>query len=373
MDFDYDIVIVGAGPAGLNAGYCAAKQGASVLILDKKKELGKPVRCAEAVVEDILIDHNIKTTKEIVSNYVNSLTCISSKGKQITFRSDTKGCILDRVKFEQFLGDRAEEQNAKIQLQTTVVGLNRKELVITKNNGKTRDTIKGKIIIAADGVESRIGRWAGIDTTLKVQDIAVCYQYLLSGLELDAQTVEFYWGRKYSPHGYIWVFPKSGASANVGIVTIGKGNKDLKSILDKFVTKRAPNSKKIRKTTGCVPQGMPPERLVKDNVVLIGDAARVAIPVTGAGIGNALSTGKWAGEIAGEIIADNLPIRELTRFEDQMGKIRKKIRRANRIKQKIVRDDDIFDLFFALLAPVPYLYKLSPSLIERFLLKNIRY
>ena len=129
MDYDHDVIIVGAGPAGLNAGYYAAKQGADVLILDKKKELGKPVRCGEAVVENILADFNIEPTDEIISNYVNSLTCISSKGKKVSVKTDIKGYILDRVKFEEYLGNCAKKKDVLIQLETTVIGLNKNRLV----------------------------------------------------------------------------------------------------------------------------------------------------------------------------------------------------------------------------------------------------
>jgi len=370
---DYDIVIVGAGPAGLNAAYYAAKIGAEVLVVDKKIELGKPVRCGEAIVENILKDFNIKSRDEFISNYVNSFRCISSIGKEISVKIKLKGYILDRVKFEQYLGARAEKVGAKIQLDSTVIGLERDKLIVTKDKGKTNEFIKGKIIIGADGVESRIGRWAGLDTVLKPTDIASCCQYLVGNIEVEKNVVEFYWGAKYAPHGYTWVFPKSATTANVGIVTIGKNNMDLKVLLDEFKAMRAPKNEILKFTTGCVPQGIPPKQVVHENVILAGDAARVAIPVTGAGIGNAMLTGKWAGNISGEIISNNLSMNELIRYEKLLNKIRRKIRRASILKQKIIRDNDIYDLLFAIFAPFQYVYDLNPTLAERFLLKNIRY
>ncbi len=373
MNFDHDIIIVGAGPAGLNAGHYAAKSGAKVLILDKKDELGRPVRCAEAIIESIIKDSNIDPKPEFISNYINNLMCVSSKGKIITVKTKLMGYVLDRVKFEQYLGRRAEKNNAEIQLRRTVIGFNKNKLLISKNNGKSQKVITGKIIIAADGVESRIARWGGIDTTLKINDIAVCFQYHMKDIEVDARTVEFYWGQKYSPHGYIWIFPKSENSANVGIASIGKNNYNLKILLKKFLASRSPKSKIVSESFGCIPQCMPPKPVVKNNLILIGDAGRVAIPVTGAGIGNAMLTGKWAGNITGEIITNNLNLNELYKYEKLMDKIRKKIKRANLLKQKIINDDNIFNFYFALLAPIPYIYKLSPKLVENFLLKNIRY
>lgn len=375
MAYDYDIVIVGAGPAGLNAGYFAAKQGAKVLILDKKKELGKPVRCAEAVVENVLPDSEVKPSKDIVSNYVDSFKVVSSKGRILTLNINIHGYILNRTKFEQYLGYRAEKIGAEILLESTVIGFNqnKNKLTVTKNNGKSQRAITGKIIIGADGIESRIGRWAGMIPALNWSDVAVCYQYYLENLELEKRTVEMYWGQKFSPHGYIWVFPKSEDSANVGIVTVGQAKFDLKSYLDKFIKTRAPKGRVVRSGAGCVPQGIPPKHVVKNNILLIGDAARVAIPVTGAGIGHAMLSGKWAGGIVGDIIENNLGIEELSKFDKKMAKIRKKIAWAQQLKKKIQRDDSFLEFLFVIYTPSIYFHKMIPNFVEKFLLNKIRY
>lgn len=373
MDNEHDIIIVGAGPAGLSAGIYAARQGVNVLILDKKQKLGLPIRCGEATIEDVLHDFNIEPTKEIVANKVNRMKLFSSKGKKIELEIELYGYILKRDKFEQYLGKCAQDEGADIQLNTTVTGYNKTDVTITKDNGKTSEKIKGKIFIAADGVESRMGRWAGIDTALKPNDIAVCQQYLLGDIEIDKKTVEFYWGSKFSPHAYIWVFPKSDTTANVGIVSVGSLNVDLGKLLNNFIKTRAPNSKKLRFSAGCVPQAKLPKQVVKDNVVLIGDAARVAIPVTGAGIGHALTTGKWSGEISGEIISKKLDLGILNRYEEKIQNIRKKISRSYILKEKVLRDDDFYEILFALASPLPFFYKFVPELFHKFLLKGVRY
>ena len=375
MAYDYDLIIVGAGPAGLNAGYFAARQGAKVLILDKKKDLGKPVRCAEAVVENVLPDSEVKPSKKFVSNYVDSFKVVSSKGRIITLDINIHGYILDRIKFEQYLGYRAKKIGAEILLDSTVIGFdqNKNGITITKNKGRSKEVITGKIIIGADGIESRIGRWAGMISELSVADIAICCQYYLENLDLEKRTVEMYWGQKYSPHGYIWVFPKSEDSANVGIVTLGQARFNLKSYLDRFIKTRAPNSKIVRSVAGCVPQAIPPKHVVKNNILLIGDAARVAIPITGAGIGHAMLSGKWAGCIVGDIIENNLAIQELSKFDKKMAKIRKKIAWAQELKKKIQRDDNFFEMLFVIYTPFIYFHKMMPDLVEKFLLNKVRY
>lgn len=373
MEYDYDVIIVGAGPGGLLAGEYAAMDGAKVLIIDKKRELGKPVRCGEATIENVFQDFNIPPKNELISNTVNCMKCYSSGGKKLSVELHFKGYILNRIKFEQYLGIRAKKKGAIIQLNTTVIGLKRNKVFFTQNDGKTKESLTGKIIIGADGVESRIGRWAGIDTTIKPRDIGVCYQYVLRNIAIDRSTVEFYWGGKYSRSGFIWVFPKSKNTANVGIVTIGTFNKDLKSQLDSFISTRAPDSKIMRYITGCVPQAKPPKKLVKDNVMLVGDAAHVALPVTGGGIGHAMISGQWAGEIAGKAVINNLNLAALSMFDKKMNKLRRKIKLGYMLKEKIFKDDDIFELLFGLYKPLLLIYKLSPKFVEKYLLKSIRY
>jgi digeranylgeranylglycerophospholipid reductase len=372
---EYDIIIVGAGPAGLIAGLYAVGNGcdAEVLIVDKKTEIGIPVRCGEATVATIFQDFGIKPTKDIVANEVNATKLYSSLGKKIEMTIQLNGYILNRDKFEQHLANQAKEKGVKIQLGTTVVGLSNDKIKITRDNGRTIKTIKAKIIIAADGVESRIGRWAGIDTTLIPKDIAICQQYFLTNIDLDKSAVEFYWGSKYSPHAYTWVFPKSDTSANVGIVSFGSLNLDLNKYLNKFINIRAPKSKKRNLISGCIPQAKPPAQVVKDNIMLVGDAARVALPVTGAGIGNALLTGKWCGEVAGKVIRNDLDIDQLKEYEINFKKIRRKFKGSYRFKEKVLKDDGFYEILFAIAKPLPFIYKFYPDIFHRFLLKNIRY
>ena len=86
--------------------------------------------------------------------------------------------------------------------------------------GKEYD-VRAKIVIGADGIESKVGRWAGIDTALKPVDVETCAQYLIAGADINQEYCEFYIGNEMAPGGYVWVFPKGGGKANVGIGILG--------------------------------------------------------------------------------------------------------------------------------------------------------
>jgi digeranylgeranylglycerophospholipid reductase len=370
----YDIIIIGAGPGGALAAYHAVKKGVKVLVIDKKSEIGKPVRCGEAIISTLLDEYQIKPNSRWISNHISTIRAISSKGRTIQFKTITKGYILDRTNFEKMLISRAEDQGANVMLRTTVTGLSKKGIEVYEADSKNRSSINGRIIIGADGVESRIGRWAGINTTLELKDIGVCAQYQLRNVDLDTDTVELYWGEKYSPGGYAWAFPKNDDLSNVGVILPGHFNYTAQKVLDKFVKLRAPKSKVVNSIVGCVPETIPPKSLVSNNVILVGDAARVSIPVTGGGIGNAMFTGRAAGELAGKIVKNNMDLEELSKYNDQVhANISKRIKRAYKLKQRFIKCENNIERVFIFLKLFAWLHKLAPGFMEKHGFKNLRY
>ena len=369
----YDVIVVGTGPGGANAAYHAAKHGAKVLIIDKKSEIGVPVRCAEAVVSTLLDEYNIKPDPKWIANTISNFKAYSSKGREIILKTRTKGYILDRINFEKMLVARAEAQGAEVMLQSTVTGLSKKGLIVQETNSKKRSFFS-RIIIGADGVESRVGRWAGINTTLALKDIGVCAQYQLQNLELDPNSVELYWGEKYAPGGYAWVFPKNDNLANVGVIIPGHFKYTAQDILDKFVKNRAPKSKILKHIKGCVAETVPPDKLVKGNVILVGDAARVSIPVTGGGIGNALFTGREAGELAGKVIKNRESLDNLSEYNQIVHKnLSKRLKRAYKLKEKFIKSEKNIERIFIFLKLFMWVHKLAPGFVEKHGLKNLRY
>lgn len=370
----YDVIVVGAGPGGANAAYHATQAGAKTLIIDKKSQVGVPVRCAEAIVSSLLPEYDIKPNPKWVANKISNIKSISSKGRIIILKTATKGYILNRTEFEKMLVKRAEDEGAEVLLRTTVTGLSKKGLEVYNAKSKTRSVFSCRIIVAADGVESRVGRWGGLNTTLALKDIGVCAQYQLKNLELDPDCVELYWGEKYAPGGYAWAFPKNDNLANVGVVIPGNFMYTARELLDKFVKWRAPKGKIINSIVGCVPEAIPPASLVKDNLMLVGDAARVSIPVTGGGIGNALFTGRAAGKLAGEVIKDNLSLEHLMNYNQIVHKnLTKRLKRAYKLKERFIRSEKNIERVFILLKPFVWLHRLAPNFIEKHGLKSLRY
>jgi len=179
--------------------------------------------------------------------------------------------------------------------------------------------VKCDLVIGADGVESKVGRWAGINTTLKLKDIESCAQVHLVGIPIERRCVDFYLGNEKAPGGYVWVFPKSKDSANVGIGVMASmmGEKRPITLLREFIDEMFPMGKEAEIVVGGVPISGPIKQTVADNLMLVGDAARVTDPITGGGVINAMKTGNYAAKTALKCHGDeDFSIQALQTYEE---------------------------------------------------------
>ncbi|MDG6221239.1 MAG: NAD(P)/FAD-dependent oxidoreductase, partial [Candidatus Thermoplasmatota archaeon] len=295
---DYDVVVVGAGPGGGMAAWMAAKSGASLLVVDRKKVVGEPVRCAEGTFSSMLDIFDLHQGPWIVNKYDGAI--VKSPGrKDINIKlKRNHGLSLDRALFEQEIVKRAKKAGANFIMERVVTGFDGKSIVLHDGS-----SVSGKVFIGADGVESMLGRWAGITKPLPAEDIAPGAQYVVRGRGWEANMAQIIVGTKISPGGYIWVFPKSKDVANVGAVTNASTGRRAIDILDDYVKKNLPGLEIIKKTGGCVPVGMPLDSAAGKNVMLVGDAGHFASAFGAGGIHSALFTGALAGKLAGEAVS----------------------------------------------------------------------
>jgi digeranylgeranylglycerophospholipid reductase len=213
-----------------------------------------------------------------------------------------------------------------------------------------------EVIIAADGVGSRVARWAGLNTALKLSDVESGIQFKMVGVDFESPSVmEFYFGKKVAPGGYAWIFPKGEDMANVGLGVLGsRAGMPAIEYLKNFV-ERMPGLRKgkiIEINGGGVPVSGPLERTVKDNVLLVGDAARQVNALTGGGIDSSMRAGAIAGEVAAKAIKEGEVSEERLleyerRWRERMGKSLERYYRAKEVFITL-SDDDLDDLAKAL-------------------------
>jgi len=326
MKDNYDVIVVGAGPAGSVAAKTAAKKGLSVLLIEKRQEIGDPVRCAEGVSKEALKKHIAPDPRWICSDMKGS-KIFSPDGTCIQMAEEIAGgevgYVLERKVFDRVLAYESAKAGAEVMVKTRATGLiieNGYVCGIKAMHLGHEYEIRSKIVIGADGIESKVGRWAGIDTSLKPSDMETCVQYLMSGVNVDKEYCQFYLGRKIAPCGYLWIFPKGDNMANVGIGILGSesGPKRAVDYLNEFVKEKLPDASIIEIDYGGVPVSGSIDRTISNGLMLIGDAARQSDPVTGGGIINAMDAGQMAGEVAyNAILANDVSTKMLQEYENK--------------------------------------------------------
>ncbi len=306
MNVDYDIIVVGAGPAGSTAARYAAAAGAKVLMLEKDRDVGYPVRCGEAVSHEGVAQF-IKPDPKWIASTVSKFRLIAPNGKSVLPKLDGGGYVLERRIFDYELAKLAANAGAEVITKAYVYDLLREDGKITGVQTLIKDKkvdIRAKVIIGADGVESRVGKWGGMDTTCHIRDMESCAQMTLSGIEVDPDVLDFYFGDEVSPGGYLWVFPKGTDTANVGLglsVDAAKKKSAIK-FLHEFVERTFPKAAMLTHIAGGVPCAKTNPEIVKANVILVGDAAHQVNPVSGGGIISGMIGGMIGGEVAAESI-----------------------------------------------------------------------
>jgi len=320
----YDIIVVGGGPAGCMAAYAAAKENVSVLLLEKDRDIGSPVRCAEAVgkngLENILGE---QINPQWIAATIKKFQFVAPDGTVIYPQVPMTGYVLHRKLFDFDLGALAAKSGAKIVTKAFVNNLiskNGKLSGVQVQINGIQKVIKSKIIIGADGVESRVARWAGIDTTVHMRDMETCAQMTLSNLPVADDTCVFYFSQERFPGGYAWVFPKGNHTANVGLGISGDKARSDSALtrLESFVHDHFPDASILNQTVGGVPCANRLPSLSSEGILLVGDAALQANPVSGGGIATGMTAGKIAGSIAAKaIMSNNVSADFLKRYEKE--------------------------------------------------------
>ncbi|HWO89235.1 MAG TPA: NAD(P)/FAD-dependent oxidoreductase, partial [Gemmatimonadales bacterium] len=206
--------------------------------------------------------------------------------------------------------------------------------------------IFARVVIGADGVESMVGRWAGLDTRVPARDMESCAQYVVSNIECDPNGIVLHFAEAWAPGGYAWVFPKGVGTANVGLgmVAIKADGRNAREYLDDYVARYFPGGTITGLTVGGVIVATTVKRSWTDGLMLAGDAAHHINPLSGGGIVNAMKAGRLAGRHAAAAIAEgDTSAQRLERYHrDWMALVGDDLIRYYRIKEALNKFDDRF-------------------------------
>ena len=284
----FDVIIVGAGPAGLKAAEILAKNKKKVLVLEKNKKIGPKV-CAGGITDKDL-EYIPKT---LVEKKFNSFCMTYCNNKtMIKYTSYT----IDRERLGQYQLNEAKKAGAFVKTGCYVKQIKKNSIVADKEYFYD-------FLIGADGSNSTVRQFLGLKS--EIMGLTIQYQ-----LKDNSKNLEFYYNPKRYGLWYAWVFPhKTHTSIGIGTLLQDKRTKNLRKILDDFANNNKFELKDAKFEAALINSSF--NRFGFNNIFLAGDAAGLANPFTGEGIYQALVSGE---EIAKKILNPGYECRKLNRI-----------------------------------------------------------
>ncbi len=326
---DYDVIVAGAGTGGSTTAYTIAKEGRSVLLIDRKKK----DRIGDKTCGDALGSHHIKEIQElvgipdvpqdIIEHEVTGIDLIApDRVHRLRMQGPTTtGMSFNRLKMGQWFLSLAEDAGAEVMASTRakrlifedgkVIGLR-----ILDSEGKER-AITSKIVVDATGATGMLRRQlpesSPVERTINKEDQMVAWRDIYDTPDYTFETpeiLEIFWNQEETLGGYTWVFPQGKHRVNVGagVMTI-EGHRAPQEIMKEFVKPNWDFMKTdyivLDSSGGIAPIRRPIDTLVDDNFMLVGDAGCQVNPIHGGGIGSSLLGGALAGLTAVKAIENN--------------------------------------------------------------------
>lgn len=331
----YDIIVIGAGPAGSTAATYAAQRGMSVLLVDKKKDIGVPLQCGgflphiETLQELIPGAELPFTLEEYPSGCLHATTSfqrfIAPNGISKGFK--VKGDALDRRRFDKHLASVAAKTGAHLLIATNVLEVSGTRAIMDGAFG--RYEVQGKVIIGADGPNSIVAASKGMLRESDPMGTSTAFEYELSGVDVDKEAVEMYFGKDYVPGGYAWIISQGDDRANIGVgirEAFFADHMCARDYLNRFMYEHPIASEKLKEgniisvISGLVPVGGAPRVTATKDTLIAGDAAGHLIATNGGGISTAMVGGKIAGESAADFLQGKCRLEDYDkRWRAQMG------------------------------------------------------
>ena len=331
----YDVIVVGAGPAGSTAAMYAALNDLSVLLVDKKKDIGVPLQCGGflphyPVLQELVPNAELPfTLEEIPPECIHATATFQrfiapngiSKGFEVNADS------IDRRRFDKHLAQEAGKAGAQLFVGTNVTNVKGTNLKMDGVFGEFE--VEGRVVIGADGPNSIVAKANHMLRDPDPMGTGTAFEYELSGVDIDKEAVEMYFGKDYVPGGYAWIISQGGDRANIGVgirEALFEEHLCARDYLDRFMYSHPIASKKLSGAcitsvvSGLVPVGGSPKVTANQHTLIAGDAAGHIIATNGGGISTAMVGGKIAGQTAADFLAGRCQLAEYdNKWRKQMG------------------------------------------------------
>jgi len=308
MSDNYNVLIVGAGPAGLAAGEAVAKQGIRALVLERQNEIGYPIHTSGGIW---ISDMKMMDIPEHIYHPVSKIIFISPH-RQVTLEYNPAViCVADIRKLYQYLATRAITAGAAIRVRHTAEEIILERGCVTgitiKNHISHRISLRAAVTIDASGFSRHIGVRTELGKAFHRYGYGAEYDMYAPDYPQDELLLIV--GNQYAPSGYAWAFPRGNCRVSIGVGILRPDcDKDARSCLDNLmrdfpqVADKMEGASPVEYHTGLFPEEGQLERFSRDGLLLAGDAGGHGSTLGGEGIRFALYARQMAGTVAAEAV-----------------------------------------------------------------------
>ncbi|WP_317065168.1 NAD(P)/FAD-dependent oxidoreductase [Methanoculleus caldifontis] len=324
----WDVVVVGAGPAGSAAARACAEEGLSTLCIEEHGTIGHPVQCAGLLSASALAECDV--SKRSVLNEVTGARMVSGLGGELLFDAGvTKAYVVDRCLLDREMAERAAEAGAEFRLKTGACGVQGASLLTRGVRG--REEIPFRLLIAADGPRGSVARMLG----LRRAGVYLAGVQAEVPYTMDPRYVELH--PNASPDFFGWAIPVSRTRARVGLCA----REHAGDHFARFVARYGGTS--LHLVSGVIPLGVMP-RTYGHRTLFVGDAAGLAKPTSGGGVYTGVRSAKHAAAVAAACVArgtfDDESLREYERrWKEDFGRELDTGMRALRVRQRMTPEE----------------------------------
>lgn len=330
MNCEFDLLILGSGPAGSAAAITAARAGLSVALIDKsafpREKLcgggitGRALRYVAEIFDPVPDVDLFLVSNQFRLSYAGR--CLSEAENAPALR------MTMRRDFDALLHKRAVAAGAEVFAPVKVTKINTLSPSLTLSDGRV---LTGRTLIGADGANSAVAR-ALYGRAFDPAAIGFGLEVELDRELVGDTTTEIDLGA--ASWGYGWLFPKR-HSVTLGVGGVHVKNSDMKAHFRKYLAlhARGVDPATIKCKGAFLPFGAYRKRPGHGRVLLVGDAAGLVDPITGEGIAWALKSGQLAGQSAHEAMGTGQPA--MTAYLERLRYIHSEIAAARRIRRLI--------------------------------------
>lgn len=288
----YDLIIAGAGPAGLTLAWKVAEKGYSVLVLDKKSKASE----VSYLTAGSRIDFEEWDLPKKIAHPLNRLYFAS---KNEYFIKDVEVFMLNRRTLLNALEKKARKHGAKIKYGSIIdkVDFSNKEIdKISYSKRKGEFAAKARFYADCSGIGRVFERYYNIVGNHKVEK-ALGIEYVVP-LKSKPNTLDLYVGSHFNG-GYGWLCPLNKKHAILGYGTFNKANfPKLNSFIESMfeferVNERVTN-RPLEVNSGLLRTGAPLKNFTRENLVLVGDVALQVNPLIGEGVRFVMDSARMA-------------------------------------------------------------------------------